>query len=286
MSVCGFTPASKTNGQFILKNEPIINSQLHASQVIQGFVQYDYRYAHVFKDVPHASQIILFLAFHADKKTNLVDFNPKGLTVAQAIEIGLGISLDTWKKSIVPLEKYGAVARIKGSYSQIVINKHLARKDRLENIFDSYQDNLKAKLPKLPDDIVKLFAYKTDQMPFCKFEPLYAVDLVYSLPKVTDLLFYLCHHAHTMSNVAKFKKTVNQELMDSLGLSRNILAKYLKTLEQNGIITKLDRHSVFIHPHVINKGKDNAHWKVLSKYDLANIDMKLVDNYRLLIPSK
>lgn len=274
-----------TNGLFIVKNEPIINSQLHASQVIKDFVRYDYRYAHVFKDVPHASQIILFLAYHADKKTNLVDFKAKVLTVGQAIEKGLGIKDRITREYLSRLEAYGALARIKGSNSKVVLNKHLARKDKLEKIRDTYEDHLKAKLPKLPDDVAKLFAYKTDQMPFCKFEPLHALQFN-NLPKVTDLLFYLCHHAHTMSNVARFKKTINQGLMDSLGLSKPTAIKYLKALEQNGIITKLDRHSIFIHPHVINKGKGNAHWKVLSKYDLAHIDMKIVDNYRLLIPTK
>ena len=285
MSVCRFIPATPINGLYIVKKKPLINSQSHASQVIKGFVRYDYRYAHVFKDVTHASQIILFLSFHADKKNNLADFSKKGLTVSEAIKIGLGIEPKRWSELYTALEKHGAIARIKGSYSQVVISKKLARKDKLENILDSYQDHLKAKLPELPDAIAKLFSYKTDDMPFCKFEPLYALQFN-KLPQITDMLFFLGHHANGMSNVAKFKKTVNHELMDSLGLSKPTAIKYLKALESTGIATKRDRHSIFLHPQVINKGKGNANWKVLSKYELTHIDMELVDNYRLLIPSK
>lgn len=277
-----------------MNNEPTSNRQSYTSQVIKDFVQYDYRYAHVFKDVPHASQIILFLAYHADKKTNLVDFKAKGLTVGQAIEIGLGLGERIIRKYLSRLEEYGAIARIKEtcgktgketkSNSKLVLNKHLARKENLGKIDDTYQGQIKAKFPILPDDVAKLFPYKNHSMPFCKFEPLYALHFP-DKPKMTDLLFYLGHHANTMSNVAKFKKTINKELMDSLGLSKPTVREYLKALDLSGIATKQDKNSIFLHPHVINKGTNNDTWTVFYEYELMLIDMGLVDNYRLYFPS-
>lgn len=223
---------------------------------------------------------------HADKKTNVATF--KADTLAQSVYTGIGQYIGIKDRRIKDylkiLEEYGAIARIKGSNNKVIVNRIIARKASINSVYSSYQEKLKAKLPTIPDDILRLFSYKTDSMPFCKYQPMYAL-LFEDMPKVTDLLFYLGHHAHPANNVATFKKPINKEIQEKLGISKPTAIKYLSTLEDNGILTRLDRHRVFIHPHVINKGGSKATWEVLSKYELMQIDMKIVDNYRLRMPA-